>query len=409
MTDVIGRQGGYGSMGLGEPRCRAGQDSTMNLLTFVDMASSNIKLALDKPSKSKRKVNHRKYLQKQLKRCGSSPSTNGAESARVGGDTPYHASVASTGTAHSKTHKKETAQVGLQIKSLQALFDPRTLHERCCTDVNPKGCTGGSKVPLRKRNLPSSFFKEPTFADDNVNMSSASQLLQLHGGLSMSNVSSGDMSSGGGVPVLPADTLESILGHADLQELLAGPWPEVSDSPSSTPGCDTSLGGCSPRSFSDSSDEMGSVSPVIDTRENSWSHSNEMGGISPGMEARENSWSPSLLSCVQDAATSEMCADAIQTFDIQFGGESSLYTYNTSPYSNGYTMDAGNNYVDILSCYIDGSSMADAVPAVSSGTLPTFPQAFCGANIGSEFGARTNAWNTPQPLTAPGHPHYTYL
>lgn len=43
------------------------EETNNSLVDFVSMATSNLKLALGRPIKPKRKVNHRKYLQRQLK------------------------------------------------------------------------------------------------------------------------------------------------------------------------------------------------------------------------------------------------------------------------------------------------------------------------------------------------------
>ncbi|PVD34354.1 hypothetical protein C0Q70_05625 [Pomacea canaliculata] len=71
---------------------------------------------------------------------------------------------------------------------------------------------------------------------------------------------------------LPTDTLESILGQADLSELLSGRWQQGRDS-NHTP-CDGSVGTSSPRSFSDSSDAYCTSSPrpsSTQSRSPSWS------------------------------------------------------------------------------------------------------------------------------------------
>ncbi|XP_048217072.1 protein FAM181B [Perognathus longimembris pacificus] len=166
------------------------REATRELLSFMDSASSNIKLALDKPGKSKRKVNHRKYLQKQIKRCGG---LVGAGPPSPPGAAPAPAPAPGPGKAAAPP-RREAAQAAaaasLQSRSLAALFDSlRHLPggpepaggAPALPEAGPGAARGGGggagggdaagpavpgarKVPLRARNLPPSFFTEPSRA-----------------------------------------------------------------------------------------------------------------------------------------------------------------------------------------------------------------------------------------------------
>ncbi|XP_069060039.1 protein FAM181B [Pleurodeles waltl] len=219
---------------LGEAECGEFKETTRDLLSFIDSASSNIKLALDKPVKSRRKVNHRKYLQKQIKRCTGmiSPGQEGPSKGQPG-------SPSGMGGFYCRPPpKRDQTQSSLQSKSLAALFD----------NNNEVRGEKSKKVPLRNRNLPPSFFTEPAQAaggpgvdlrDTERYSAEAVELLELLGTDYSGVVSEQDVFQAASVRALP----ELAAQHAlyEPHPLLGGlvypdPWSPSGTSKRSPPG-----------------------------------------------------------------------------------------------------------------------------------------------------------------------------
>ncbi|CAH1778122.1 unnamed protein product [Owenia fusiformis] len=128
-------------------------DAAEGLLRFIDGASNNIQEALGTMGKTKRRVNHRTYLQRQLKMCSQS----------------YDASGISSQAATSLTRNRKTTESTESLRqtiSLDALFDVSLFGTNGNTSSGTPTEPSYHKItqtspPLKKRKLPPSFFIEP--------------------------------------------------------------------------------------------------------------------------------------------------------------------------------------------------------------------------------------------------------